>query len=48
MYLHAAMDMPGSTEHLDELMSCILGNLLRAGAVMKLADDLYSGGNTVH
>jgi hypothetical protein len=47
VYTRAAMGMPGSTEHLDELMSRVLGDLIREGAVIKLADDLYTGGNTI-
>lgn len=48
VYTRAAMGMPGSTEHLDELMSRVLGDLLQEGAAMKIADDLYTGGNTIH
>jgi hypothetical protein len=47
VYTRAAMGMPGSTEHLDELMSRVLGDLMQAQSVMKLADDLYIGGNTI-
>ncbi len=47
VYTRAAMGMPGSTEHLDELMSHVLGDLLLEGTVVKLADDLYVGGDTV-
>ena len=39
--------MPGSTEHLDELMSRVLGDLMEQGIVKKIADDLYTGGNTI-
>ena len=46
VYTRAAMGMPGSTEHLDELMSRVLGNFLQAGVVAKLA-DLYVGGNSI-
>ena len=41
------MGMPGSTEHLDELMSRVLGELLEEGVVRKIADDLYTGGNSI-
>ncbi len=41
------MGMPGSTEHLDELMTRVLGDLMQAGMVVKLADDLYTGGNSI-
>ncbi len=47
VYTRAAMGMPGSTEHLDELMSRVLGDLMEKGIVKKIADDLYTGGNTV-
>ena len=47
VYTRAAMGMPGSTEHLDQLMSRVLGNLMREGIMIKLADDLYTGGNTI-
>ena len=45
VYTHAAMGMPRSTEHLDELMSRVLGD--HEGSVVKLADDLSTGGNTI-
>ncbi len=48
VYTRAAMGMPGSSEYLDELMSRVLGDLIKEGIVIKLADDLYIGGNTVH
>ena len=47
VYTRAAMGMPGSTEHLDELMYRVLGTLLEEGVVMKLADDLYIGGDDI-
>ena len=47
VYTRAAMGMPGSTECLDQLMFRILGNLIYEGVVMKIADDLYVGGNDV-
>ena len=47
VYTRAAMGMPGSTEHLDELMTRVLGDLMQAGMVVKLADDLYTGGNSI-
>ena len=47
VYTRAAMGMPGSTEHLDQLTSRILGNLMREGVVMKIADDLYIGGDDI-
>ena len=47
VYTRAAMGMPGSTEQLDELMSRVLGDLLHEGVVMKIADDLYVGGDNI-
>ena len=46
VYVRSAMGMPGSETALEELMCRVLGELLQAGAVAKLADDLYWGGNT--
>ena len=40
------MGMPGSETALEELMCRVLGDLLTAGVVAKIADDLYCGGNT--
>ena len=45
VYTRAAMGMPG--EHLDELMSRVIGDLMHAGKVIKIADDLYTGGNSI-
>ena len=36
VYTRAAMGMPGPTDHLDELMSRVLGDLLQAGVVANL------------
>lgn len=47
VYTRAAMGMPGSTEHLDELMYRVLGDMMYEGIVMKIADDIYVGGDTV-
>ena len=46
MHTRTAMGMPGSIEHMDELMSLILGDLVKNG-VTRVADDLYTGGNTI-
>ena len=43
VYVRSAMR---SKTALEELMCRILGGLLEAGAIAKLADDLYCGGNT--
>ena len=46
VYTRSAMGMPGSETALEELMCRVLGDLLKEGVVVKLADDLYCGGNT--
>ena len=46
VYVRSAMDMPGSETALEEFMCRVLGNLLQEGIVVKLADDIYCGGNT--
>ena len=46
VYTRCAMGMPGSETALEELMCRALGDLLVKGAVVKLADDLYCGGNS--
>ena len=38
--------MPGSETALEELMSRVLGDLLKEGIVAKIADDLYCGGKS--
>ena len=47
VYCRAAMGMPGSESALDELMSRILGDLVQAGLVQRIADDLYIGGDDI-
>lgn len=44
VYTRAIMGMPGSTEHLDELMFRVIGDLIHEGVAEKIADDLYVGG----
>ena len=46
VYTRTAMGMPGSETALEELMYRVLGDLLTAGVLAKIADDLYCGGNT--
>ena len=46
VYAWSAMGMPGSETALEELMCCVLGDLLQEGIVAKIADDLYCGGDT--
>ena len=46
VYTRCAMGMPGSETALEELMCRVLGDLIQKGTVVKLADDLYCGGNT--
>ena len=45
VYKRSAMGMPGSETALEELMCLVLGQLLQEGSVVKIADDLYCGGN---
>ena len=40
------MGMPGSEAALEKLVCHVLGHLLHEGIVIKIADDLYCGGNT--
>ena len=47
VYARAAMGMPGSSEYLDELMSRVVGGMLMAETVLKIADDLYVVGSTL-
>ena len=47
VYTRAAMGMSSLTEHLDELMSGVIGNLMHKGKVIKIADGLYTGGKTI-
>ena len=46
VYRRSAMGMPGSETALEEMMCHVLGDLQQEGIVVKLADDLYCGGNT--
>ena len=46
VYARSAMGTPGSETALVELMSRVLGDLLKEGMVAKIADDLYCGGNS--
>ena len=47
MYTRAAMGMPGSETALEELMSAVLGDQVYSGNVVKIADDLYIGSDSV-
>ena len=47
VYLRSAMGMPGSSEHLQELTSRVLGDFIQEGFVTVIADDLHVGGNTI-
>jgi hypothetical protein len=47
IYTRAAMGILGSTEHLDELMFRVLGDLIYEGVLVKLADDIYIGGASI-
>ena len=46
VYTRCAMGMPGSEATLEELMARVLGDLIQEGVVAKIADDLYTGGDT--
>ena len=47
VYQRAVMGLPGSEASLECLLSRILGDLMLKGNVVKLADDLYIGADTV-
>lgn len=46
VYTRCAMGIPGSESALEELMCRVLGDLIQEGRVVKLADDLFCGGNS--
>ncbi len=46
MYQRAATGMPGSETALEEVMCHVLGDLIAAGLVAKIADDVYIGGQS--
>ena len=46
VYARSAMGIPGSETVLEQLICHVLGELTEAGKVIKLADDLFCGGNT--
>ena len=46
VYTRCATGMPGSETALEELMCRVVGELLKAGVVAKIADDLYCGGDS--
>lgn len=48
VYVRSAMGMPGSETALEELMCLVLGDLIAEGGVVKIADDLYCGANSVN
>ena len=43
IYTRAVMGLPGSEAALENLMSLVLGDLMHAGSVVKIADDLWCG-----
>jgi len=47
VYVRSAMGMPGSETALEEVMCRVLGELIQEGKVVKLADNLYCGGNNL-
>ena len=46
VYTRGAMGMPGTETALEELLSRVLGELIAAGGVIKIADDLMLGSDT--
>ena len=46
VYTRAVMGLPGSESALEQLLCKVLGDLMVEGSVIKLADDLYVGGDT--
>ena len=46
VYTRAVMGLPGSESALEQLLCKVLGDLMVEGCVIKLADDLYVGGDT--
>ena len=47
VYTRSAMGMPGSESALEEVMCRVLGDMIESGKVVKLADNLYCGGNSL-
>ena len=47
VYTTAAMGMPGSETALEEVVSRVFGSLLVSNQVVKIADNLFTGGNTL-
>ncbi len=45
MYVRSAVGMPGSETPLEEVLCRVLGDQIQEGKVIKLADNLYCGGN---
>ena len=46
VYTRAVMGLPGSESALEQLLCKVLGDLMVEGSVIKLADDLYIGGDS--
>ena len=47
VYTRAAMGLNNSSEYLEKLLSRVLGDLLAQGILVKIADDVFIGGNTM-
>ena len=47
VYLTAAMGMPGSETALEEVVCRVFGSLIQADQAVKIADNLFCGGNTL-
>ena len=47
VYQRSVMGLPGSEDALEEVLCRILGEMIQRGGVVKMADDLYCGANTI-
>ena len=47
VYRRSVMGLPGSEAALEELLSRIFGDMVKDGHLVKLADDLYIGSNSI-
>ena len=48
VYLTAAMGMPGSETALEEVVCRVFGSLIQDDKAVKIADNLFCGGNTLY
>ena len=47
VYRRSVMGLPGSESALEELLSRVLGKLIREGKMIKVADDIFLGASTI-